>query len=45
MADYFTNFSVILPLTQEQQDHALQLVKQVEACRNDNQPLPGWIAV
>jgi hypothetical protein len=40
MADYFTNFSVILPLTKEQQDYALNLAKQVEAYRNDNQQLP-----
>jgi len=23
MADYFTNFSVVLPLTKEQQEHAM----------------------
>ena len=40
MADYFTNFSLILPLTKEQQEYALQLVKEVEAYRNDNQQLP-----
>jgi hypothetical protein len=40
MADYYTNFSVVLPLTKEQQEYALQLVKQVEAYRNNNQQLP-----
>ena len=40
MADYFTNFSVVLPLTKEQQEYALNLVKQVEAYRSDNQQLP-----
>jgi len=41
MADYFTHFSVVLPLTKEQQEYALQLVKQSEAYRNDNQQLPA----
>jgi hypothetical protein len=40
MADYYTNFSVILPLSKEQQDYALNLVKQVEAYLQDNQQLP-----
>ena len=31
MADYYTNFSVVLSLTKAQQDYALNLVKQVEA--------------
>ena len=39
MADYFTNFSVVLPLTQEQREYALQLVKEVEAYRNEGTPL------
>lgn len=41
MADYFTYFSVVLPMTKEQQEYALQLVKQVEAHRSDNDPLPA----
>ena len=41
MADYFTNFSVVLPLIKEQQEYALNLVKQAEAYRNDNQQLPA----
>jgi hypothetical protein len=40
MADYFTNFSIVLPLKGEPRDYALNLVKEVEAHRNDNQPLP-----
>lgn len=40
MADYYTNFSVVLPLTKEQQEYALNLVKQVETYRSDNQQLP-----
>ena len=39
MADYFTNFSVTLPLTKPQQEYALQLVKEVEAYRNEGTPL------
>jgi hypothetical protein len=41
MADYFTNFSVLLPLTKEQQDYATNLVKQLEAHLQDKQPLPA----
>ena len=41
MADYYTNFSVVLPLNPEQQEYALNLVKQVEAYKNDNQQLPA----
>ena len=41
MADYFTNFSVVLPLTKEQQEYAIQLVKQVAAHRFDDHPLPA----
>jgi len=40
MADYFTNFSVVLPLTKEQQEYATQLVRQIKEHRNDNEPLP-----
>lgn len=35
MAEFFTNFSVILPLNKEQQDYAMQLAKQVQAHRDD----------
>ena len=41
MADYFTYFSVALPLTKEQREYALQLVAQVEAHKNDDAPLLG----
>ena len=40
MADYYTNFSLVLPLKKEQQEYALGLVKQVEQHRNEDQPLP-----
>ncbi len=40
MADYFTNFSVVLPLTKEQQDYAIQVAKQVEQHRLQDQALP-----
>jgi len=39
MADYFTNFSVVLPLIKDQQEYALGLVKQVEAYLHNNQQL------
>jgi hypothetical protein len=39
MADYFTNFSVVLPLIKKQQEYALQFVKQVEDYRNEGKPL------
>lgn len=41
MADYFTNFSLLLPLKPEQREYAMQLVKQIEAHRSDDQPLPA----
>jgi hypothetical protein len=41
MADYFTNFSVVLPLTKPQQEYALDLVARIQAYRSDNQPLPN----
>jgi len=41
MADYFTNFSVVLPLTQEQQEYAVNLVKQLAAHLQDDEPLPA----
>lgn len=40
MADYFTNFSLVLQLTKEQQEYALKLVQNVEGYRNEGQPLP-----
>ena len=41
MADYFTNFSVVLPLTKEQQEYAMQIAEQALAHRNDDEPLPS----
>ena len=41
MADYYTNFSVLLPLTKEQQKYPLNIVKQLDAHLNMNQPLPA----
>jgi hypothetical protein len=41
MADYYTNFSVVLPLTQEQQEQAMQIAKQVEQHRFHDEPLPA----
>ena len=40
MADYFTNFSVVLPLTKEQQEYAMQIVAQANAHRWHEEPLP-----
>lgn len=40
MADYYTHFSVVLPLPPEGQAYALGLVQQVLAYRNDNRQLP-----
>ena len=40
MADYFTNFSLCLPLNGQQRDYALALVKQALAHRNEDEPLP-----
>jgi len=40
MADYYTNFSLVLPFKKEQTEYALELVKQIEAHRNEDQPLP-----
>jgi hypothetical protein len=40
MADYYTNFSVVLPLTKQQQDYAIQVAKQVEQHRFQDIPLP-----
>lgn len=41
MADYFTNFSVVLPLTQEQQDYAVKLFKHASAHQNEGTPPPA----
>jgi hypothetical protein len=40
MADYFTNFSVLLPLTKEQQDYAIKIVTQITNKRDDDIALP-----
>jgi hypothetical protein len=40
MADYYTNFSVVLPLTKEQKDYAKQIAHQVAQHRFQDQPLP-----
>jgi hypothetical protein len=41
MSDYYTNFSVVLPLTKEQQEYATKIANQIEAKRNEDQPLPA----
>jgi hypothetical protein len=41
MADYFTNFSIALPLKPEQREYALQIAAQALAHRNEDEPLPG----
>ena len=41
MADYFTNFSVVLPLTKEQQEYALQIANAVESYRNEGKAIPA----
>ena len=41
MADYITNFSVSISLKPEQREYAMQLVKQMEAHRTHDQPLPA----
>jgi hypothetical protein len=41
MADYFTNFSVVLPLNKQQQEYAVGIVRQIEAKRNEDKPLPA----
>jgi len=41
MADYYTNFSVVLPLTKEQQEYAMQITKQMEQHRFHDEPLPA----
>lgn len=40
MADYFTNFSVALPLKAEQRQYAVQIAEQAVAHRNEDQHLP-----
>ena len=39
MADYFTNFSVALPLKPEQRQYAVQIAEQALAHRNEDAPL------
>jgi hypothetical protein len=41
MADYYTYFSLILPLKPEQRDYALQLVNQALAHCDTAEPLPA----
>lgn len=41
MADYYTNFIVIIPLPPKEVAYAMELVKQVEAHRTSDQPLPA----
>jgi hypothetical protein len=41
MADYFTNFSVALPLKPEQRQYAVQIAEQALAHRNEDAPLPA----
>ena len=38
MADYYTNFSVVLPLTKQQQDFAFEIAKQDEEQRTQELP-------
>jgi hypothetical protein len=40
MADYFTNFSLVLRLKQDQQEYALQIAKQARACHYQDETLP-----
>ena len=40
MSDYFTHFSVALPLKPEQCQYAVQIAEQVLAHRNEDTPLP-----
>ena len=40
MANYFTYFSLVLPLKPDQRDYALQLAAQVAAHRDEDQPFP-----
>ena len=41
MADYFTNFSVILPLNQTQQEYAVAIANQADRHRCDDEALPS----
>ena len=41
MADYYTNFSVALPLKPEQRQYAVQIAEQALAHRNEDAPLPA----
>jgi len=40
MADYFTNFSLALPLNPEQRQYAVQIAEQALAYRNEEVPFP-----
>ena len=40
MANYYTNFSVVLPLTKEQQDYTIELAKTIQQHRSEDKPLP-----
>jgi hypothetical protein len=40
MADYYTNFSVVLSLNKQQQEYGMQIAKQVEQHRFHDEPLP-----
>ena len=40
MANYYTHFSVVLPLNKEQQDYAIELAKTIEQHRAEDKPLP-----
>ena len=41
MANYYTNFSVVLPLTKEQMDYAIELAKTIEQHRSEDKQLPA----
>src|SRR5271154_4082766 len=41
MADYFTNFSLILPLNKKQQEYAVELANRADHHRCDDEPLPA----
>ena len=41
MANYYTHFSVVLPLNKEQQDYAIELAKTIEQHRLQDQALPS----
>lgn len=41
MADYYTNFSLILALSQKQQEYAISLVQAIKAYSEEGRPLPS----